>query len=395
MSLMDRERGQRIAWGGALGAEPFVSEARIETLRSMIAAGLTGRMKQKWDVVSSRSLRYVPKGPLNPWQLHKNYGSTPEERAWNATATAMIESDFRTAADLALRYRVDKPAIREECARKVAAILSVWASIQSWSTSLASVLAWQDYWPVLLQAALLIRASTHYTATLDRALKNKTRAMMSVLNRPNGIKDSPTTAFNNWAAVGTNALMACAVFLLDQTMFDSAVFRWRQQFDDSVKSGFLGADGQLHDNVQWAEVYRQGNDQGNGSYGLVYCNYDFAAKICAAEWARLNGTWLFDHTSPDGSSLEGLFHVIVQLNRYPDAAHQWFNTSNPPERLYSNQIYAGFDVAHALWGAGNPDSTWLIEQRGLGPTSSGAWTDTDHDFMRNTELLYRHRPLIG
>lgn len=397
MTLMNRERAQRVPRANALGAAPFVADDRIDTLRSMIDDGLTGRMLQKWNVVLSRPIDYVVKGPLDPWVLYVDYNATPEQAAWDAVAVPMIEDDFKTAADLALRYRVDTSVDREAYASKVAEILWAWSSIKSWSDNPGSALTWQDCWPVLLQAALMIRESPYYTAQLDQTLKDLTRAMMPVMNRTNGTPGAPSSATNNWASVGTNAKMACAVFLQDRAMFDSAIYRWRQQFNDSVRSNFLGVDGQLHDNVQHMEVYRQAGGFGDGSYGLLYCNYDFAAKMSAAEWARLNGEWLFDYVAPDGSSLEGLFNVIVTLNRYPDAEHHWFNTSNPPSRFYSNQIYAGYDVAHALWGVGNPDSEWIIENRGLGPTSgiTGVWTDTDHDFMRNTELLYRGRPLVG
>lgn len=395
MTLVNRARAQRISRANALGAAPFVSEGRVDALRAMIDAGLTWRMRQKWEIVLSRSAEYVVKGPVRRWGLYENYDSTPDEVAWDRAVKEKIESDFMTAADLALRYRVETSADRESYAGKVAEILRAWASIESWSDSAGSVLAWQDYWPVLLQSALMIRNSPHYTTRLDQALKDKTRAMMSALNRMNGTPGAPTSARNNLAAVGTNARMACAVFLQDRVMFDSAVFRWRQQFNDSVKSSFLGVDGHRHDNVQIHEVYRQAGGYGDGSYGLLYCNYDFSAKVSAAEWARLNGEWLFDHKAPDGSSLKGLFKVIVELNRYPDAEHHWFNTSDPPSRFYSNQIYAGFDIAHALWGAENQDAEYLAENRGLGPTLGGVFTDTDHNFMRNTELLYRGRPLIG
>lgn len=397
MTLMNRARAERIPKASAFGAFPFVSDERIDALREMIDDDLTGRMLQKWNVVISRPVNYVVQGPLDSWALDADYNSTPEELAEDAVKVAIIESDFKTAADLALRYRLESPGEREAYASKVAEILWAWASVAAWSDSSTSALTWQDYWPVLLQSALMIRESSQYTEQLDQALKSKTRAMMPVLNRTNGTPGAPSSAYNNWAAVGTNAKMACAVFLGDRVMFQSAIYRWRQQFNDSVKSNFLGVDGQLHDNVQFNEVYRQGGGYGDGSYGLLYCNYDFSAKMCAAEWARLNGEWLFDYVAPDGSSLQGLFDVIVELNRYPDAEHHWFNTSNPPNRFYSNQIYAGYDVAHALWGVGNPDSEWIIENRGLGPTSgiTGVWTDTDHDFMRNTELLYRGRPLVG
>lgn len=396
MTLLDRERARRISQRAAFASQPFVSEQRIESLRAMVNAGLSGRMLQKWNVILSRSASYTVQGPPGTWFLYNNYGATEPELAWNATVEGRIKSDFMTAADLALRYRVDTSGAKETFATKVAQILTAWAGIAAWDNSTGgSVLSWSDYWPVLLQAALLIRESPAYTTTLHNALKAKTLAMYADLCRPNGIEGSPSTATNNWTSVGNNARMAVAVFAEDRALFNSAIFRWRQIFDDSVVSNFLGVDGELHDNVQQYEVYRQGGTYGDGSYGLLYCNYDFAAKICGAEWARLNGVWLFDHVSPDGSSLEGLFGEIVTLNRYPDAAHHWFNTSSPPARFYSNQIYAGFDVAHALWGVGNVDSEWLTVNRGLGPTSDGVWTDTDHDFMRNTELLYRGQALYG
>lgn len=396
MTLMNQARVQRLPRANVFGAVPFVSESRIESLREMIAAGLTGRMLEKWNIVLSRPVDYKVLGPINSWVLYQDYNGTPEMEAHDANMEAAIFSDFMTGVDLAFRYRVETAPGREVYAAKVVEILLAWASIEKWdNTPTGSALTWGDHWPILLQAALMIRESPHYTATVDAQLKKKTRAMMPALCIPNGVAGYPISAWNNWSAVGNVSRIACAVFLQDRAMFDASVYRWRQKFNDSVVSNFLGVDGLYHDNVQQYEVYRQAGGGNDGSSGRLYCDYDFSAMMCAAEWARIGGEWLFDHVAPDGSSLQGLFEEIVLLDRYPDPEHHWFNTSDPPNRFFANQIYAGFDIAHVLWGAGNADAEWLVENRGLGPTTGGVFTDADNNFMRNTELLYRGRPLIG
>jgi len=209
--------------------------------------------------------------------LYENYGASPEEQAYNEATEAIINSDFMTLSDLALRYRVDTGANKNLYAAKAVEILSAWAGISSWSTNPASILSWQDYWPSLLHAALLLEGAPSYTSGIRDSLRAKTGSMAADLLHPNGIPNAPTTAINNWSSVGVNAKFAVSSFLADRGMFEEAVYRWRQVFDTSVVSNFLGVDGELHDNVQWTEVYREGGGQGDGSYGLLYCNYDFSA----------------------------------------------------------------------------------------------------------------------
>lgn len=69
MTLVNRARAQRLSRANAFGTAPFVSEGRVDTLRAMIAAGLTERMRQKWEIVLSRSPEYVVKGPVRKWAL--------------------------------------------------------------------------------------------------------------------------------------------------------------------------------------------------------------------------------------------------------------------------------------------------------------------------------------
>lgn len=393
MPLMRKSTFQKASNRTLIGGRTFATDERIEELNDQVAAGLNYRMNQKMDIVEAHPVDYVVRGPWDEWRLYLSYDSTPEEIEHDRIYMEILGSDIRAAADLALRYRMTGDIL---LAMKVAEIIAAWSTPIPIFNNSASLLPWSDHWSVLIQAALMVKDSQPYTAKIHSEFQARTAEMFRILGIPNGHDGGPSTARNNWSSVGTQAKMAVATLLEDRVMLDGAIYRWRQVFNDSVVSNFLGVDGEYHDNVQQYEVYRQAGGFGDGSSGLLYCNYDFSAKMCGAEWARINGEWLFDHVSPDGSSLRGLFDVIVELNRYPDPEHHWFNTSNPPNRFYSNQIYAGYDVAHALWGVGNPDSEWIIENQGLGPTAgaTGIWVETDIDFIRNTELLYRGKELI-
>lgn len=400
MNSVRGDRLPKVSNRALFGARPFVDDRRIQSLKDiLLGSNIPSRIWQKWIIINRTKHDYVVRGPLTNWHLYEGYGATPEEIEYNNQQLYKIEGDFMAAVDLAMQYRLglttDGPMANPSIyADKVVEIVSAWSNVSTYSTNNGSVLPWNDYWPMLLQAAMMVNEYSGYTSAIHSALVARTLSMYNGLNVSNGYDGSATSAVSNWSAVGNQARFAVATFTKNRDLFDGAIYRWRQQFNDSIKSNFLGVDGKYHDNVPYHEIYRQGSSQGDGSYGLLYSNYDFAAKAIGAEWARLGGEWIFDYVAPDGSSFEGLFNVIVEWNRYPDAEHHWFNTSNPPARFYSNQVYSGYDIAHAVFGVGNPDSEWIIANRGIGSVVGGVFEDRDHDFIRCTELLYRYRPIV-
>lgn len=392
MSFVTADQISQTSDRNLFGNNDFWPEWRLQRLRDLIEAGLNPRRQKKWNYIAGRSLDYVPLGPLQPWYIPENYGATPDEADERGEALHKIETDYATAADLALRYKLALPSETvppELIAKKVVEILDTWTSITNIEQNAGSMLNWNETVGVYLQAAMMVKESPFYTDEVDGRIRDLVTRMYARLSTRNGNfrVTSTSTADNNWAAWGICAMMAIACFLGDRKMFDGAIFRWRQQFDYSIKSNFLGVDGLYHDNVPIWEVYRQGGTYGDGSYGLLYSNHDFNAKIIAAEWARLNGEYLYDYVSPDGSSVQGLWETLVQQNRYINSTTNWYNTSNPPVRFTFARIMAYVPILNEMWG--NADSQWLVDFRDIGTGSGSASVDLDFDGMRSADLLYR------
>jgi hypothetical protein len=192
--------------------------------------------------------------------------------------------------------------------------------------------------------------------------------------------------------------MVGSMFLEDRPRMIRACTRWRQLFDLSIKSG-IELQGQIRNNIAINEIYREGASQGNGAFGLLYSNFHLAGMAVAAEYARINGEWLFDHTSPDGSTLRGWYEQQLVWTRTPTFAVLWFNTSDEPQYegtkyyrsgAYTNRIVAYVDILGALWPSDVANS--LMEAT----TSKASYDLTqDHYGFRGVELAYRHRPLFG
>jgi hypothetical protein len=163
--------------------------------------------------------------------------------------------------------------------------------------------------------------------------------------------------------------MIAGVFLQSRARFDRACYRWRELMDITVVSHYLvanggPANGTYKDNVAHQEIYRMGGGYGNGAYGLLYSAFHLDGMAIAAEYARLNGEWLFDHVTPDGSSLEGFWTEVAYMKRYgaPSLSSsylnvQWFNTSNTEapshdyyySGYYTNRVGASFYILQELW----------------------------------------------
>jgi len=366
---------------------PLIHPARVQWLRDALAAGtLTPRMQTKWNTVVSRPAVHTISRPAAVWNIPENYGSDGVD---NATLLAQFRADSEPAVDYAWRYLVNG---NEADAQQVVKILKEYSKTPGFATNAGSQLNWFDGWPLLIQAALMIRGSAAYTTTVRNEFQAVIRLAFDTL------EPIAYTRPNNWAAWGLAMEMVGAMFLEDRPRMIRACTRWRQLFDLSIKSG-IELQGQIRNNVAIHEIYREGAGQGNGAYGLLYSNFHLAGLAVAAEYARINGEWLFDHVSPDGSTLRGWFEQQVAWTRTPTFEVLWFNTSDEPQYVgteyyrsgaYTNRILAYVDILGALWPSEAASS--LMEAT----TSKPSYNITqDYYGFRGAELAYRHRPLYG
>ncbi len=370
MSWMTAETARTKGDLSKFGSAPFFNAGRIATLLDILGP-LNGesksfsappRVQYEWNeyVIGADEDR-IPRGPLVPyWDVPDTYGD-PEAQE---QALALISGDFNAAADLAIRWKtLGDTAAAAGCVR----ILTAW-STQVMPTARPSTatgpLVWCNRWPLMIQAAMLVKDYSGYTPALDTALKALTLAGIDKLSLA-------YTNSNNTGAWGVVGEIASASFLGDRKRFDRAIRRWRNLFDISIVG-----------NVPVDEVLRQGAVQGDGSTGLWYSNFTVYAFVVAAEWARSNGEWLYDYTSPDGSTLRGLVEQVRFWNRYPEAFH--YNTSGTPSTTTRSLPWD--EITHALWPTAN--SKWILDQF---PTGNSR----DSTGIRGATLVYRDRPLYG
>lgn len=370
MSWMTAEVARTKGDLSKFGSVPFFNTERVATLLDMLGTlnvdlkSFTAppRVQYEWnEYVIAADENHVPQGPILPsWNVPDTYGD-PEAQE---QALALIKTDFETAADLAIRWKVlGDTAAAAGCVN----ILTAWSTQTMPATrppTATGPLVWCNRWPVMIQAAMLVSDYVGYTPALDTALKNVTQAGMDKLSL--AYTNSNNTGL--WGVVGE---LASAAFIGDRVRFDRAIRRWRTLFDMTIVN-----------NIPVDEVRREGGSQGNGSTGLWYSNFTVYAFAVAAEWARFNGEWLYDHTGPDGSTFRGLVDQVRFWNRYPESFE--YNTSGVPSTTTRSLPWD--EITHALWPTS--DSKWILDEFPAG-------NSRDSVGVRGSVLTYRDRPLYG
>lgn len=364
------------------GVRGMFHPGRIDSLRTLILSPtMPTRMRSKWNEMLSRPATYTLVGPPASWNFPLFY----VDPAGNNAISAQVIPDTRACVDYAFRYAVLGD---ENAAAQAAAILNAYSGIATFVDAGDSALAWHRRWPLLIQAARLLEGSAAYTPTVEAAFKATT------VRAQDALEPIAYTRTNNWASVGLVSEMAVSTLVNDRASFDAAVRQWRAHFNEAIRSG-ITLQGQIRNNIPIHEIYRTGgSNNSTGATGLHYSSMTLAGLAVSAEWARLNGEWLFDHVSPDGSSLRGLFDQVAYWYRFGSPEVLWFNTSNlvdPSDPYYNtgyqiDYLYPWVDILGALWP--NENANWLMQNRALTPSQ-------DVYSMRGTELLYRGRPLYG
>lgn len=369
MSFMTAEVARTKADASKFGSVPFFSPGRVATLLHLLgdlapdgtSATAPARVRHEWNQrVIAADANHAPTGPITPsWHVPDTY----DDPTGQAAVLNLIKGDFDTAADLAIRWKVlgDEDAA-EGCVR----ILTAWSAqvIPASKPSTATgPLVWCNRWPVMIQAAMLVKDYAGYTTALDTALKDVTRAGRRLgLAYTNG---------NNTAVWGVVYEIAAAVFLADRAMFDRAIRRWYALFDLGIRG-----------NVPVDEVYRQGGGYGNGSDGLWYSNFTLYAYTVAAEWARFNGAWLYDYRGADGSTFRGFAELVRSWTFNPGSFP--FNSSGTPST--TSRSLPHDEILHALWPS--TESQSILDRFPSG-------NDRDSTGVRGAVLAYRDRPLYG
>ena len=351
-------------------------ESRLSAIRTQIlGGGLGSRGQAYWNAVMARPATYALAGPLSPWEFPRYYINPDESNA----KTAIVNADVAAAFDYALRYQV---LGNSTDAAQTVKVLNAYGGITSYVDQYDGPLVWVQMWPILMQAAYLVKGSPAYTATVHNNFVTGT------LRGSRELEDIAFTRTNNWAAVGIACEIMLAAFINDRPRFDRALTQWRYLFSDQIDNG-ITLQGAVRYNVPTKEIYREGGIQvGNGSSGLSYSNMTLWGFACGAEWARLNGEWLFDFVAPNGASLKGLYENVALWTAQPTQTNLWFNTSavtNPPGSGYGYGVSRPWvDVLGELWPNSNTDVVREKYNSSSSPRS-----------LLGHELLYRGIPLLG
>ncbi len=346
MSLMTPERVRTVSQPDKFGVSmPLFNTERLATLADMITNGeLDARMTQKWNDILAIDNTYVPKGPIDPFNIPPYY----DDPVANNALTVIIRDDGITAVDLGIRYRM---LGNEDDAAAVARIIEPWTTIQTFVNLSESRLTWSYKWTLFMQAAQLIEGSAAYTPTLKTTMETFTLAHMDM-----------STAYvqtENRAMWGCVLEVSAGAFLNDRAMFDKGIARWRELFESDVQG-----------NIPVREILR-------GEQGLHYCNFMLNALAQTAEIARFNGEWLYDYVTADGSTFKGVWENVARWTATPSLYPYWAGSS-------TIRIQAHVDILHALWPT--VDSQYLID----------TYTTTQDTFgFRQGILAYRNRPLWG
>ena len=370
------------------GISGLISSGNERTWNGTMRPGGAGRFGSGWtEVLGLAGQEYTPNGigrysvnlganelaayANNRLFIRSHYGGTSDEVAEKQVINHGIASDFKMAQACALKYALDGD---EDAAATVATILSVWCGIRFWDMATSNTrLTMSDKWPGFLLAASLISSSQAYTSDLSDKMNETTALWLPQ------ISTAYSTGQSNWAGWGCVFEMSASVFLNDRARFDRAVLLWRKIFDRSVI-----------DDEPWTETGRAGGENLGGDTGgisgIQYSNYFLNSMVRAAEIARVNGVWLYDHEAPDGSTLRGLYENCTAWIR------DWTLGPYSGESMPSRNIQSHIIILHNLWPT--EDSTNIVE--GV-PSASGSAVgpgnnfqdDTGHSF---TPLLYADLP---
>lgn len=421
MTFLPPTRVRTLPNPAKFGSGVLFDKPRIDILREKIASDtLRPRVKTKWDQILALPDTPVIQGVIDPWEIPENYSDQSEV---NQLLLSRVHADTMAAVGYAFRYMVNGA---ESDAVRAVAYIEAYSSIQTFATNSGSTLNWFDKWPLLIQAAMMVRGSAAYTPQVDTAFRATLTEAITTLEPIAYTRD------NNWAAWGLTMEFAYALIANNRTRFDLAVQRWRDLFNDTVVSGYKvnnggPAQGQTKNNVARREIYRMGSGYGNGAYGLLYSAFHLDGLVIAAEWARAGGEWLYDHTTADGSTLRGFWENIAHEKRFGAPAlggHpaylsvQWYNTSNLSDPssdyyfsgYYTNRVGGSFYILQELWPlqdaaelmhggfttVGFPAGVYPPVPDGDTPKlSTGYPILQDYYGMYGADLLYSDRPLYG
>jgi hypothetical protein len=244
----------------ALSGTTLITDARIAALKTRIANRTQPTynaylaLKSYVDAHLNDPCRapaylYIPSSNVDPVTHDKN--------------VALIRDDSILAYKLALAYRLTG---NETYAANSARILNCWTKV-TFSPDSNTKLIWSTFAPSMIVAADLVKRSVKFTATQQQTFKSFARFKSLPMNTMNIYN-------NNGGDWGLLLVVSTAAYLQDQTLFNSAVARWKYFISTQIS-----ASGEMIYETHRSSVVHA--PQPNAA-GIFYSNYSLHPKTEAA-----------------------------------------------------------------------------------------------------------------
>ncbi|WP_244857922.1 alginate lyase family protein [Agromyces archimandritae] len=283
------------------------------------------------------------------WEVPPFYAGADANRA---VKHALLD-DANQAYAAALVYTVNGD---ERYAEAAAKMIRAWSKVQEVRTTGDSGLAFSYHFPALIFAADLIDGYRGFTAA--------DRAAFETFLRDKALPANTMDRENNWGNWGMVLVMSAAAYLEDETLFHTAVNRWKHFIEHQVDEN-----GTLPEET--------GRNDGTGGHGIWYTHFALQPQTIAAEIALVNGVDLYDYVSPSGRTLRQAYEVVAGWVADPATFPVW--QGDPSElvnvrtieyafqgRQISESTISYFELLNAHWptaaaasvlGADRPVST--------------------------------------
>lgn len=326
-------------WGGV-----FLGEARLDELRERVARH---PQDAAWQQVLAQADLAVSRDARAPeiWEVPPFYEGADANRA----AKHALLDDANQAYAAGIAYAVTG---QDRYAEAAATMIRAWSHVQEVRTTEDSGLTFSYHFPAMIFAADLIDDYDGFSV--------RDREAFATFLRGESLGASTMDRANNWGNWGMVLVMATAAYLEDETLFRTAVDRWKYFIEHQID-----ADGTLP-----LEISR--ND-GTGSHGIWYTHFTLQPQTIAAEIALVNGVDLYDYRSPSGRSLRQAYEVVAGWVAEPQTFPVWQGDPSGMTNVRTieyvfdgRQVRAStvsyFEILNARWPSEAADSVLVADR---------------------------------
>lgn len=308
----------------------WLDESRLLELREEVNQNIEPTLSA-WRVLQRDADSALEREPQAPerWYVPGFYRDAEGHRS----AKNVLQNDANDAFKLALAFRMTD---ERRYAQVAARLIRAWpATVEEISLEDDSTLSFSYHFPAMIFAADLLRGAPDWTDEDEEAFISFLRDKALALNTMN--------RSNNWGNWGLTLVMAAAVYLEDEALFNEGIERWKYFIAHQIDE-----DGSLPH-----EIHRN-----EGQRGLWYTHFTLFPQTIAAEIARVNGVDLYDYVAPNGRSLRQAFETVapwsLHLDTFPFLA-------DPNAGHIANPRYISyFEILNARWP--NEAATRLLEE---------------------------------